>query len=159
MLRVFADNHDFAFSLYDFAFIAYLFNGWFNLHFYYTIPFLIFSFALLFRTPSYAALSKVVNGYLYGNLVSRQYSNIVHSKLSGDSSSYYVSVGKLYLEDSVGQCLNYCTFKFNYIILRQNNPSSALYLCFNLPVLIHKRRYDNAVRGKSYCVFVMSRER
>ena len=153
MLGILADDHYFAFSLNNLALFANLFYGWFNLHF--IIP----TLSLLLGSPGYTSLSKVVNGYLYGNLVSRQYSNIVHSKLSGDSSSYYVSVGKLYLEDSVGQCLNYCTFKFNYIILRQNNPSSALYLCFNLPVLIHKRRYDNAVRGKSYCVFVMSRER
>ena len=42
-------------------------------------------------------------------------------------SRYYVLVGKLYLEGRVGQCLNYRTLKLYYIILRQNNPSSALY--------------------------------
>ena len=153
MLGVFADNHDFAFSLYDFAFIAYLFNGWFNLHF--IIP----TLSLLLGSPGYAALSKIVNRYLYGNLVARQYSDIVHSKLSGYRSRYYVSVWKLYLEDSVRQCLNYCAFKFNNIILRQNNPSSALYLCFNLPALIDERRYYNAVRRKCHRIFVMSRKR
>ena len=40
MLGVFADNHYLAFSLYDLALLADLFYGWFNLHFYYTNPFL-----------------------------------------------------------------------------------------------------------------------
>ena len=119
MLRIFADDHYFAFSLNDLALFANLFYGWFNLHF--IIP----TLSLLLGTPGYAALSKIVNRYLYGNLVARQYSDIVHSKLSGDRSRYYVSVGKLYLEERVRQCLNYRTFKFNNIILRQNNPSSA----------------------------------
>ena len=119
MLGVLADNHYFAFSLNDLALFANLFYGWFNLHF--IIP----TLSLLLGTPGYAALSKIVNRYLYGNLVARQYSDIVHSKLSGDRSRYYVSVGKLYLEERVRQCLNYRTFKFNNIILRQNNPSSA----------------------------------
>ena len=122
MLRVLADNHYFAFSLNDLALFANLFYGWFNLHF--IIP----TLSLLLGSPGYAALSKIVNRYLYGNLVARQYSDIVHSKLSGDRSRYYVSVGKLYLEDRVRQCLNYRTFKFNNIILRQNNPSSAVSL-------------------------------
>ena len=160
MLRVFADNHDFAFSLYDFAFIAYLFNGWFNLHFYYTIPFLIFSFALLFRTPSYAALSKVVNRHLYGNLITRQYSYIVHSKLTRDMSCYYMLIRKLYLEGRVGQCLNYCTFKFDHIVLWQNNPSSAficdlLLIIQLLPLFINKGKYHNTLARKSYCVFIV----
>ena len=119
MLGVLADDHDAAFSLNDLALFANLFYGWFNLHF--IIP----TLSLLLGTPGYAALSKIVNRYLYGNLVARQYSNIVHSKLSGYRSRYYVSVWKLYLEERVGQCLNYRTFKFNNIILRQNNPSSA----------------------------------
>ena len=43
-------------------------------------------------------------------------------------SRYYMLVGKLYLEGGIGQRLYYRTFKFNNIILRQNNPSSARYL-------------------------------
>ena len=31
---------------------------------------------------------------------------------------YYVPIGKLDLEGRVGQCLNYCTFEFNNVILR-----------------------------------------
>ena len=153
MLRVLADNHYFAFSLNDLALFANLFYGWFNLHF--IIP----TLSLLLGSPGYTSLCEIVNRDLNGNLVARQYSDIVHSELSGDRSSYYVSVGKLYLEDCVGQCLNYRAFKFNNIILRQNNPSSALYLCFNLPALIDERRYYNAVRRKCHRVFVMSRKR
>ena len=153
MFGVFADNHYFAFSLNDFALFANLFYGWFNLHF--IIP----TLSLLLGSPGYASLCEIVNRDLNGNLVTRQYSNIVHSELSGDRSCYYVSVGKLYFEDRVWQCLNYRAFKFNNIILRQNNPSSAIYSCFNLPALIDERRYDNAVRRKCHCIFVMSRKR
>ena len=122
MLRVLADNHYFAFSLNDLALVANLFYGWFNLHF--IIP----TLSLLLGSPGYTALSKIVYGYLNGNLITGQYSDIVHSKLSGYRSRYYVSVGKLYPEERVGQCLNYCALKFDNIILWQNNPSSALYL-------------------------------
>jgi len=122
MLRIFADDHYLAFSFNDLALFANLFYGWFNLHF--IIP----TLSLLLRSPGYTTLGKIVDRYLYGDLVSRQYSDIVHSKLSRYGSRYYVAIGKLYLEDRVGQCLNYRTFKFDNIILRQNNPSSALYL-------------------------------
>ena len=119
MLRVLADNHYFAFSLNDFALFANLFYGWFNLHF--IIP----TLSLLLCTPGYASFCEVVNRNLNGNAVTGQYSDIVHSKLSRNMSSYYMLVGKLYLEGSIGQCLNYYTFKFDNVILRQNNPSPA----------------------------------
>ena len=119
MLRVFADDHYLAFSLNDLALLADLLNGWFNLHF--IIP----TLSLLLCTPGYATLGEIVNRNLDGYSVTRQYSDIVHSELSGYRSRYYVSIGKLYLEDRVGQCLNYRALKFNNIILRQNNPSSA----------------------------------
>ena len=122
MLRILADNHDFAFSLYDFALFANLLYGWFNLHS--IIP----TLSLLLCTPGYATLGKIVNRYLDGYSVTRQYSDIVHSELSRDVSRYYMLVGKLYLEGGVWQCLNYRTLKFNNIILWQNNPSSATIL-------------------------------
>ena len=126
MLRIFADDHYFAFSLNDLALLADLLNGWFNLHF--IIP----TLSLLLCTPGNASLCKVVNRNLNGYAVARQYSDIVHSKLSRNSCGYYVTVGKLYLEVGIRQCLNYRAFKFDNIILRQNNPSSALYLCIQL---------------------------
>ena len=119
MLGVLADDHDLAFSLYDLALFADLFYGWFNLHF--IIP----TLSLLLCTPSYASLVEIVNGDLHCYAVTGQYSNIVHSKLARYMSRYYVLIGKLYLEGRVGQRLNYRTLKFNYIILWQNNPSSA----------------------------------
>ena len=122
MLGVFADNHYFAFSLNDFALFANLFHGWFNLHS--IIP----TLSLLLCTPGYAAFGQVIDRDLYGHLIARQYSNIIHSKLSRNVSCYYMLVGKLYLEGRVGQCLNYRTFKFDHIVLRQNNPSSA-FIC------------------------------
>jgi len=41
VLGVFADHHDFTFSLDDLAFFADLLNGWFHLHCVSTIPFLL----------------------------------------------------------------------------------------------------------------------
>jgi hypothetical protein len=122
MLRIFADDHYLAFSLNDLALLADLFNGWFNLHF--IIP----TLSLLLCTPGYATLGKIVNRNLNGYSVTRQYSDIVHSELSRNMSRYYMPIGKLYLEGRVRQCLNYRAFKFDNIILWQNNPSSALYL-------------------------------
>ena len=122
MLGVFADNHYFAFSFNDLALFADLFYGWFNLHF--IIP----TLSLLLCTPGYASLVEVVYRDLNGHAVTGQYSNIVHTKLSRYVSSHYMLIGKLYLEGRIGQCLNYCTFKLDNVILWQNNPSSALYL-------------------------------
>ena len=118
MLGVLADNHDFAFSLYDFALFANLLYGWFNLHF--IIP----TLSLLLCTPGNASFGEVVNRNLNRNAVARQYSYIVHSQLTRDMSRYYMLIGKLYLEGRVGQCLNYCALKFDNVILWQNNPSS-----------------------------------
>ncbi len=122
MLGVFADNHYFAFSLDDFALFANLLNGWFNLHS--IIP----TLSLLLCTPGYAAFVEVVYRNLNGYAVTGQNSDIVHTKLSRNMSRYDMLVGKLYLEGGVGQSLYYRAFKFNNVILWQNNPSSATYL-------------------------------
>ena len=119
MLRVFADDHYFAFSLYDLALFADLLYGWFNLHL--ITP----TLSLLLCSPGYASLVEIVNRDLDGYAVTGQYSDIVHSELSRYMSGHYMTVGKLYLEGGVRQCLYDCTFKFNYVILWQNNPSSA----------------------------------
>ena len=87
---------------------------------------------ILFCSPCDAAFIKVVNGNLYGYLITGQNSDIVHSKLSRYVSRYYMLIGKLYLKGRVGQSLNYRTLKFNYVILWQNNPSSAFICDFRL---------------------------
>ena len=73
--------------------------------------------------PGDAALSEVINRNLNGYLISRQYSDIMHSQLARYVSGHNVAVGQLNLEGCVWQCLNNSTFKFNNVILRQNNPS------------------------------------
>ena len=110
----------------------------------------------LFCSPSDSALIEIVYRYLNSDLISRQNSDIVHTKLSRYVSRYYVLVGKLYLEGRVGQRLNYRTFKFDYIILTQNNPSFLKNICFFvLKTLLYLCEYQNSVRGKRYRVFVM----
>ena len=111
MLGVLADNHYFAFSLNDFALIANLLYGWFNLHF--IIP----TLSLLLCTPSDASLGQVIDRNLNGYAIAGQNSNIIHSKLSRYMSSNYMLIGKLYLEGRVGQCFNYDAFKFDNVIL------------------------------------------
>ena len=85
-------------------------------------------FLYLLCTPGYASLCQVVYRHLNGYAVTGQNSDIVYSQLSRNVRGHYVSVGKLYLEVGVGQSLNYRTLKFDNVILRQNNPSSADYL-------------------------------
>ena len=137
MLRVLTDYHDFAFSLDDLALFADLLYGWFNFHCT-TIPFLwffmsyptAFAVSFLFCSPGYSALIEIVYRYLNSDLIARQNSDIVHAELSRYMSSYDMLVGKLHLEGRVGKCLNDCAFKFDYVILTQNNPSFLKNICF-----------------------------
>ena len=124
MLGVLANNHYFAFSFDDLAFLADLLNGWFYLHCS-TIPFLLYlDSAVLFRAPGNASLGQVINRNLNGYAIPGQNFNIVHTKLSRNMGCYHMSVGKLDLEASVGQSLNHYAFKLDDVILLcQNNPS------------------------------------
>ena len=122
MLRVLTDDHDLAMSLDDLALLADLFNGRFYLHGYQ--PFLN-----LFRTPGDATLVEVVNRNLNGHAVTGQNFDIIHTQLTRNMRRYDVLIGKLDLEGCVGQCLNDYAFKFNYIILSQNNPSLHCLMC------------------------------
>ena len=125
MLGVLADHHDFAFSLNDFALFANLLYGWFNLHF--ITP----TLSLLLCTPGYASLIQVVYRHLNGYAVTGQYSDIVHSQLTGYMSGYDMLIRQLYLEGRIRQCFHNHAFKLDYVILRQNNPSSAMFCdCF-----------------------------
>ena len=122
MLGVLADNHYFAFSLDDLAFLADLLNGWFYLHCS-TIPFLLYS-AILFCSPGNASLGQVIDRNLDGHAVTGQNFDIVHTKLAGNVCRHNVTVGQLHLEARVGQGLNDRAFKFDDIVLLcQKNPS------------------------------------
>lgn len=85
MLRVFADDHDFAFSLDDLAFLADLLDGWFHLHCLYHTFLAIWIAAPTsgrsgsFRTPRDASLGQVVDRYLNGHAITGQYLDIIHS--------------------------------------------------------------------------------
>ena len=83
----------------------------------------------LFCSPRYPAFGEIVYGNLNGYLITRQYANIVHSQLPGYMGHYYVPIGELDLEGCIGQCLKHSTFKLNYIVFRQNNPSLLFFLC------------------------------
>ena len=117
VLRIFADDHYAAFSLDNLALFADLFHGRLNFHFCNTFPFLLFS------APGYASFVEVVNRNLNGDFVTRQDSYVVHSELSRNVCGDYMTVREFNLEDRVGHRLNNGTFKFNNVVLRQNNPS------------------------------------
>lgn len=177
VLRVLADNHDFAFSLYDFALFANLFNGWFNLHF--ITPFLSLMCCVLLRAPCDTSLVEVIYRHLNSDLITGQNTYIIHSQLSGYMSRYYVLIRKLDLEGGVRHSLNDSTLKLYYVILWQNNPSSVFFcviravfrtacftadaeikfkLLFNFirsPVFIDQRGYDNSVACESHGIFIM----
>ena len=126
MLRVLADNHYFAFSLDDLALLADLLNGWFYLHCS-TMPFLLYlDSAFLFCSPGNASLGQVVDRNLNGYAITGKNFNIIHTELARNVCSHDVTVGQLDFKGSIGQRLNNCTFKFNNVILRQNNPSYSV---------------------------------
>ena len=120
MLGILADNHYLAFSFYDFAFFANLFNGWFNLHLLYH------AFLPLFRPPGNAPFVEVIHRYLDGNTVARQNFNVVHTQFPRNVSGNYMLIRKFNFEGRVRQCFNYRTLKFYNVVFRQNNPSFCL---------------------------------
>lgn len=91
----------------------------------------------LFCSPGNSSFGEIVNGNFYRYLVAGENFYIVHTELARNVSGYDVLVRKLHLEYGVRQSLNYRTFKFNNVILWQNNPS----LSVNRPWLgqLHRR--------------------
>ena len=120
MLGVVANNHYFAFSFNDFALLANFLYGWLYLHL--VIPFLSSRLVLL-STPCDTAFAGVINRDLNRYLIARQYLNIVHSQLTRNMSRYDILIRELYLEGRVRHCFHNYAFKFDYVILWQNNPS------------------------------------
>ena len=86
---------------------------------------------ILFCAPCDAALVQVVYRNLDGHLITGQNSDIVHTKLTGNMRLDDMSVGQLHFEVCVGHCFYHNTFKFNNIVLRQNNPSLLVCNCLH----------------------------
>jgi len=112
--------HHFTVTLYDLALITDFLNGRFYFHSIFHLSLSALPGRSALCAPCYPSLCGIIDRNLYFDLITGKYLNIVHSELSGDMSGYDHIVGKLYLEGRVGQCLNYDTFKFNYVILRHN---------------------------------------
>ena len=70
--------------------------------------------------PGDSSLIEVVYRNLNGYVVTGQNSDKILSQLSRNMCGHDVAVGKLNLEDCVGQCLNDSAFKFDYVVLRHN---------------------------------------
>ena len=87
---------------------------------------LYLSFQALFFPPGNTSLGQVVDRDLNGDCIARKNSYIVHTKLTRDVCGHNVAVRELDLEDGIRQCLeHYTVFKFDQIVLWQNNPSST----------------------------------
>ena len=146
VLGILTNHHDTAFSFNDFALLANLFHGRFNFHL--DTPFLS-----LFFSPGDTALGRIVNRDLNGHGVSRENTDIVHTKLSGDMRVHDMSVRKLYLEVGVGECLDYhAVLKYDQIVLRQKNPSILIRL-------IRRRRSDKPFRHRGSPRYARSEQR
>ena len=70
---------------------------------------------ILFISPGYASLCKVIRRHLDNDLVTGKNADVVHTQLAGDVADYLMSVFELDLERSVGQSFDYSTFNFNHI--------------------------------------------
>mgnify|MGYP001639098205 FL=1 len=114
MLGVLADHHDAAFTLDDLALFT---NGLYGRPYFHCI-FLL----LVLGAPRYAAACQIVRGQLHCHLISRQYANEVHSKLTGNVRQYFMAVYQLHLEHGVGERISNDAFNFDYVRLRQAIP-------------------------------------
>ena len=119
VLRVLTNDHDLAMSFDDLALFANFFDGRLNFHF----DNLTFR-KLLLLSPGDTPLRDIVRRYRDGDRVSHENSDIVHAKLTGYGSGHDVTVRQLDFEHRVRQYFDYhAVFKFNQIVLWQNNPS------------------------------------
>ena len=82
-----------------------------------------FPFVRLLFPPGDTALVQVIDRNLDRHGVARQNLDIVHSQLAGNVGSYDMPVRQFDFEDRVRKCLHNHAFKFDHIVLRQNNPS------------------------------------
>ena len=117
-------------------------------------------FLNLFRTPGDTALIQVVDGDLYGHLVTGQNLDIIHAQLSGNMSGNDVLIRQLDFEGRVGQCLNNDALKLDNIVLRQKNPSLRFRMCATVSELRIDQRQDfYPVADQCDGVLIMCRQR
>ena len=85
------------------------------------------SFLGLFFPPGDTSFGEVVNRNLDRYRVTGKNLDIVHTQLARDVCGHDVAVRELYFEGCVRECFhNNAVFKFNQIVLSQNNPSSTV---------------------------------
>lgn len=83
-------------------------------------------------TPRNPTFGRVVNRNLDSDLVTGQYSDIVHPEFAGNMRCNDHIIRQLHLECSVWKCFYYYTLKFDHIIFRQISPSLIAF--FGIPV-------------------------
>lgn len=121
MLRIFANDHYFAFAFDNLALFAHFLYRRFNFHF---LP----PFRLL-CSESDSPLRKVIDRNLDRYLVARDYFYIVHTHFSRNMRCYYVSVSEFYFKNRVRQDFYDRAFTFDYVLFSQNNSSFKLHRC------------------------------
>lgn len=66
-----------------------------------------------------ASARQIVHGQLNGHFIARQDLDVMHAHLAGDMGQNLMTVLKLHLEHSVGQCFENRAFEFDNVLLRQ----------------------------------------
>ena len=111
VLGVFANYHDFALALDDFALLAHRLHGRSYFHLFY----------LLLASPGDSSAGQVIRGHLNRDLIAGEDPDKVHSEFSGDMSQYCVSLTDIYHEHRVGQGFDYRALEFDYVVFCQVN--------------------------------------
>ena len=125
MLGVFADDHDFAFALDDFALFAHGLYGRSDFHLIYL---------QLLASPNDTAAGDVIGRHLYGYLIAGKDSDKIHPEFTGNMRQNDVAVADIYLEHCVGQGFNNRALEFDYVVFCQCKCSSKVRLIkYHLP--------------------------
>lgn len=117
MLGVFADHHNFAFSLDDLALFAYFLDGRLNFH----LISSILGFKL--QTSDDSSPGGIVNADFDQHLIPGDDSDIVLLHLTRNVSQNHHIVGKLYFAGGVRKRLNDGSLKLHHIVFCQINHS------------------------------------
>lgn len=135
MLGVFANYHDFALALYDFALFAHRLHGRSYFHLFY----------LLLTSPGDTSAGQIVRRHLHRDLIAGEDPDEVHSELTGDMGKDRVTLADIDHKHGVGQGLDYRALEFDYVVFCQNNFPPGRFDELSVNVLCHSEYFGLAV--------------
>ena len=110
-----------------------------------------FTYLDLFGTPSDAAFLQVIRRHLHSNLISRQDSDEIHPKFTGDVSQNHMAVWQLNFKLSVWQSFQYFAFNFDYVFLGQ-----VKNLLVKFSAELYSRQKPKLVKAFLSCLLVVN---